>query len=625
VPFLSKKGKSAYMLVTKIWSMQPGKYFCLSTRAKGKLKGGLKDHWFERYQFHLVAKKIKQLRDRYNVWFCAHGFMTKSRTAEVDGKPNAEASHFLYADLDAAHPNSCPIKPTMATESSPGRFVGYWHVGEPIDWVDNQAWTKLIGADPGGWDPTQVLRAPTSFNHKYDPAPRVRCLWEDGADVKLSDIRARLPKVRKKDVVKVKGAAAVYKRWESVIPRIYRTALLSKVPTEKDRSAWMWRAGGVMLENGIPMNDVFTLLWNSGNNKYLNRKNGENLLRRELDKKLESKMAHDVESDGEEDYEMFAESMAEVQEEDVDWMWEPYVARGEVTIFEGDPGVGKSLLAQKLGVAVADGTPMPGDMRKGAKPQVVFFLDHENSKATVMKPRLSHNGLKNPQNIRQEDRSFSLDDEIAVKKIYEAIARYKAGLLVWDTLMNYAGNANTHNSAETSRIMGTFRDIAIKFNIPVVVLRHLTKDSKTKAAYRGQGSISFTGSARTVVGVGYAADCREERLFKVTKSNLTDCGSMPAQRMRLDVEGKRIKATFTGESYVTDEELLNTERMKAEDPTPVLEWLVDFLEDKTKTLARVVRDGESRGFLPRDIDIAIRKLTKPGKPKKGEPTLVLAA
>jgi hypothetical protein len=42
--------------------------------------------------------------------------------------------------------------------------------------------------------------------------------------------------------------------------------------------------------------------------------------------------------------------------------------------------------------------------------------------------------------------------------------------------------------------------IARRFNCSVIVIRHLTKGSKEKAMYRGQGSMSFTGSARVVVG-----------------------------------------------------------------------------------------------------------------------------
>jgi hypothetical protein len=43
------------------------------------------------------------------------------------------------------------------------------------------------------------------------------------------------------------------------------------------------------------------------------------------------------------------ESWAEYEEADFDYLFAPYLARGEVSIFEGDPGDGKSYLVQMIG------------------------------------------------------------------------------------------------------------------------------------------------------------------------------------------------------------------------------------------------------------------------------------
>lgn len=110
------------------------------------------------------------------MWFCPHGFKTKRRKEEIEddnGKlvPNAEPSHFFYADCDGVDPRLAKLKPTMVIESSPGRYVGLWYVGEPVPKLMNQAWTQLHKYDPGGWDPTQVLRPMGSRNHKYSNKP----------------------------------------------------------------------------------------------------------------------------------------------------------------------------------------------------------------------------------------------------------------------------------------------------------------------------------------------------------------------------------------------------------------------------------------------------------------------
>ena len=53
---------------------------------------------------------------------------------------------------------------------------------------DNKAWTYLNGHDKGGWDPTQVLRAPRSFNHKHEDPPRVRLVEENLTNYELAGL-----------------------------------------------------------------------------------------------------------------------------------------------------------------------------------------------------------------------------------------------------------------------------------------------------------------------------------------------------------------------------------------------------------------------------------------------------
>ena len=80
----------------------------------------------------------------------------------------------LWADLD-----TCPIekvtpKPSVAWESSPGRYAALWFLDKEYPLEEILRACKGIayeyadlGADKGGWDATQVLRVPGSVNYKY--------------------------------------------------------------------------------------------------------------------------------------------------------------------------------------------------------------------------------------------------------------------------------------------------------------------------------------------------------------------------------------------------------------------------------------------------------------------------
>jgi hypothetical protein len=108
------------------------------------------------------------------VFACAHGFIKRLRRKEFAVPPR-----LMYADLDEADPRSIAIRPSIAFESSPGRFVGIWLTHEPITWELNRRINHAMSKDPSGWIPTKVLRLIEAPNFKYASMPMVRVLWAD--------------------------------------------------------------------------------------------------------------------------------------------------------------------------------------------------------------------------------------------------------------------------------------------------------------------------------------------------------------------------------------------------------------------------------------------------------------
>ena len=77
---------------------------------------------------------------------------------------NAKAIDWVWADLDFVHPDKLKIRPTIAWQSSPGRYQALWKLSELVPADDAAECGKRMayaeGADKGGWDVTQVLRIP---------------------------------------------------------------------------------------------------------------------------------------------------------------------------------------------------------------------------------------------------------------------------------------------------------------------------------------------------------------------------------------------------------------------------------------------------------------------------------
>lgn len=128
-----------------------------------------------------------------DVYFCPNLFSRPRRR-----KGLVLPSCWLYADLDTVKPphetamerlndetrkrkEPAALEPTIAWESSPGRYQALWHIdkflSEEAHSQVNRKLTYALGADKGGWDITQVLRVPGTTNHKYDAKPEVKLLW----------------------------------------------------------------------------------------------------------------------------------------------------------------------------------------------------------------------------------------------------------------------------------------------------------------------------------------------------------------------------------------------------------------------------------------------------------------
>lgn len=291
-------------------------------------------------------------------------------------------------------------------------------------------------------------------------------------------------------------------------------------------------------------------------------------------------------------------------EESLDWIWYPYLARGEMTILEGDPGLGKSYLAQMVGLAIADGKRLPCIKQAMPHPmgKVVYF-DLENSAGSVTKRRLVDNGCANLKNYFQEERPFMIDDEDALDLVYEGLERVRPDLVVFDTVNTYIGKADTHKASETQQAMAQFMEIAKRFNCAVIVVRHLTKSSKERALYRGQGSIAFTGMARVVLTVGQHPEEDDLRVMAVTKLNITR--RPPALTFQIDALPDTLKfqdrSRFKWGDFIdlTSDEIVTVEVKKREKigkHDEVAEFLRNILSEGPMLRAAVERAAQGRGY-----------------------------
>lgn len=137
-----------------------------------------------------IEERINTMSATHNVYFCPQLLSRPKRN-----KDSVATCTNAWSDLDECHPNNCVVKPTFEIETSPNRYQAYWAFEDPVDPFDAESISKRIayyhafqGADKSGWDLTQLMRIPGTYNRKpeYDEVP-VRILEHRRDKYRISD------------------------------------------------------------------------------------------------------------------------------------------------------------------------------------------------------------------------------------------------------------------------------------------------------------------------------------------------------------------------------------------------------------------------------------------------------
>lgn len=196
--------------------------------------------------------------------------------------------------------------------------------------------------------------------------------------------------------------------------------------------------------------------------------------------------------------------MAEVKIETIDWLWEPYIPLGRLTMLGGDPGAGKSFITTALASTLSKGDALPGEEASPRRPMVTLMLNAEDDPSDTIKPRLN-----NLQADQTKIFVSSLDivlDEDGLQTIEEMISDIGAKLVIIDPIVAFMGPKMDMNRAnEVRHVMKALARIARRKNIAIVLVRHNRKEASGapsgKAIYSGMGSIDFTASVRSELAV----------------------------------------------------------------------------------------------------------------------------
>ena len=192
----------------------------------------------------------------------------------------------------------------------------------------------------------------------------------------------------------------------------------------------------------------------------------------------------------------------EITPEETCWLWKPYYPLGEMTLIQGNPGVGKSQLSLDLAMRVATGLPMPqhADSRQPAN---VLLLPGEDHVAKTIRPRLDALGLDQAgrQRIQVAPDVFNFDNE-GLEMLAATMAELQPLLVVVDPLAVYIGaKVDMNRQNQVRDFMGPLGKLAQKHTAAIALVHHAKKAQGGKAIHQSIGSVDFVASVRSVVAV----------------------------------------------------------------------------------------------------------------------------
>lgn len=299
---------------------------------------------------------------------------------------------------------------------------------------------------------------------------------------------------------------------------------------------------------------------------------------------------------------------ASIKPVEIDWLWELYIPVGEVTMIVGNPGDGKSTVAQAIVTAVSMGAELFGDTVPQGK---CIFLSAEQSVASVTVPRFIQMGadltkiiLPDEVNEKDEPVPFVLDKS-GMEELREVCLLERPSLIVIDTVTAYIEASRDFNSAnQTREWMRRLAEIARVTPCAVVLLGHLNKNSSAHPLMRILGSIDFVGASRSVILVGKDPDDESVRGFAQIKSNVGPFG---------DPRGFSLDAgqfTWTDGSSLDASRMLQPAAIQAAKTKKERceQWMRELFKD-TNIVEAPKRDGSgnTNGFNTYTVD-AVKKM-----------------
>jgi RecA-family ATPase len=289
-------------------------------------------------------------------------------------------------------------------------------------------------------------------------------------------------------------------------------------------------------------------------------------------------------------------TFTDIAPEKIKWLWRDHIAIGKLTIYAGDPCLGKSQGTLDLAARLSTGRDFPD----GTECMIgdTIILTSEDDPGDTIRPRLDALGadvsrISVIKGERAPDGSSKPMNLLKVNTFLDAIWQVRSKghdflLLIIDPLDGFLDGGDGNCNEEVRAALDGICELAEKEEFAIVGIKHLNK-GKGDAAYRVGGSIAWTAKARSV---WVFTEDKEtgRRLFLPQKNNLAPPGGGFQYSIQQKDTGGIIAPYIQWEGQADDklQEVLNPPAWGNKERAPEQEAVLQVL----KEAGRVMKTGD---------------------------------
>lgn len=299
--------------------------------------------------------------------------------------------------------------------------------------------------------------------------------------------------------------------------------------------------------------------------------------------------------------------LADVEPEEIQWLWPDRIPLGKLTIIAGDPGLGKSFVCLDIAARISSGRSWPDNAGISNPPGGVVLLSAEDDIADTIRPRLDAaqadvERIAAIQGVRLAgDKGishFSLGRDLPALEQSLAVTQ-NVRLVIIDPLTAYLGRMDSHKNAEVRALLAPLAQLAARHRVAVLAVNHLNKSLGGKALYRPMGSLAFAAAARAVWLVVADKDNPSRRLMLPAKMNVAPGASGLAYTI---TDG--VVAWQSEPVKMSADEALATELADSNDTSEradAVEWLQQVLADGPVPAANIWEQAKENRIADRTL------------------------